>query len=120
MQLTHDSPLTAHWPGAHTSIFLGSSWFDRSSPWARRPFSPYALAPRENGAVGGDGDAVVQSSRCSDDVLASKGLDLLRQQLALLVAVAQLATGSLAPAPGGSVGVEGEAVPLSRQHSDDA
>ena len=24
-------------PCAHTSTFLGSSWFDRSSPWPRQP-----------------------------------------------------------------------------------
>ena len=30
----------SHCPGAHASIFLGSSWFDRSSPWPRQPYSP--------------------------------------------------------------------------------
>ena len=60
------------------------------------------------------------SSRRSDDALPSKGLDLLGQQLVLLVAVAQLAQLSPAPAPDSAVGGEGEAVVVSCQHSDDA
>ena len=47
------------------------------------------------------------------DALASKGLDLLGQQLALLVAVSQAAPASKAAAPGGAVGSDGEAVWLS-------
>ena len=50
-----------------------------------------STAPAPDGAVGGEGDAVRVSSRHSDDALPSKGLDLLGQQLALRVAVAQLA-----------------------------
>jgi len=79
-----------------------------------------APAPGKDGSVGGDGQAVVLSSRHGDDALVSKGLDLLRQQLALLVAVAQPAIASIAPAPHGSVGGEGEAVVVSPRHSDDA
>ena len=60
------------------------------------------------------------SSRHSDDALASKGLDLLRQQLVLRVALAQLAKAPKAPTPEGAVGGEGEAVVASRRHSDDA
>ena len=48
----------------------------------------FALAPREDGAVGGEGEAVVLSSRRGDDGLVSKGLDLLGLPLVLLVAVA--------------------------------
>ena len=58
--------------------------------------------------------------RHEDDALASKGLGLLWQRLGLLVAVAQLAIGSTAPAPGGAVGGAGEAVAASSRHSDDA
>jgi len=47
-----------------------------------------ALAPSKDGAIGGEGEAVVRSSRHSDDALDSKGLDLLGQQLVLLIAVA--------------------------------
>ena len=50
-----------------------------------------STAPAPDGAVGSEGEAVVIPCRHSDDVLASKGLDLLRQRLALRVAVAQLA-----------------------------
>ena len=49
-----------------------------------------ALAPGKDGAAGGDGEAVVLSSRHSDDALASQRLDLLRLPLVLCVAVAQL------------------------------
>ena len=69
-----------------------------------------ALAPGKDSTIGGDGKAVHDTSRHGDDALASEGLDLLRQQLVLLVAVAQLATGSfpsLAPAPDGAAGGEG-------------
>ena len=79
-----------------------------------------ALAPAPDGAVGGASEAVVGSSRHSDDALASKGLDLLRQQLELLVAVAQPAKGSIAPAPDSAVGGEGEAVLFPCRDSDDA
>ena len=79
-----------------------------------------AIAPAPEGAVGGEGQAVEGSSRHSDDALANKGLDLLRQLLALLVAVAQPALASIAPAPDGAVGGEGEAVKVSRRDSDDA
>ena len=60
------------------------------------------------------------SSRHSDDTPPSQCLDLLRQQLLLLVAVAQLAVASIAPAPDGSVGGDGEAVRESRRDRDDA
>ena len=78
------------------------------------------MAPGKDRAIGGDGEVVSHSSRREEDTLVSKGLDLLRKQLVLPVAVAQLARGSMAPAPEGSVGGEGEAVPLSSRHSDDA
>ena len=58
-----------------------------------------SIAPAPDGAVGGEGEAVDTSSRHSDDALPSKGLDLLRQQLVLLLAVAQLTCGSKAPVP---------------------
>jgi len=45
-------------------------------------------APAPDAAVGGDSEAVPASRRHGDNVLASHGLDLLRQQLLLLVAVA--------------------------------
>ena len=62
---------------------------------------------------------MVASSRHSDDALACQGLDLLRLRLVLLVAVAQAAVASIAPAPNGVVGGDGEAVFASRRHSDD-
>ena len=49
-----------------------------------------------------------------------KGLDLLRQELVLLVAVAQLARVAHAPSPNGAVGGEGEAVVLSNRHAHGA
>ena len=58
------------------------------------------------------------SSRHSDDAPPSEGLDLLWQQLALLVAVAELAKDSLAPAPDGAVGGKGDAVAPSRDSED--
>ena len=79
-----------------------------------------SIAPAPDTAAGGEGEAVPSSSRHSDDALASKGLDLLGQLLALLVAVAQLAFPSIAPAPDGAVGGEGEAVFASSRHGDDA
>ena len=79
-----------------------------------------ALAPREDGAVGSEGDAVGGSRRHSDDALVSKGLDLFGQQLALLVAVAQPTSASKAPAPSGAIGRGGEAMAGSNRHSDDA
>ena len=69
-----------------------------------------ALAPGKDRAVGGESETVRHSSRRSEDTLVSKGLDLLRKQLLLQVAVAQLARVSKAPAPEGAVGGEGEAV----------
>ena len=44
--------------------------------------------PAHQSAVGGEGEAVPPPSRHGDDALVSEGLDLLRQQLVLLVAVA--------------------------------
>ena len=79
-----------------------------------------STAPAPDGTVGGDGEAVVCSSRHSDDAPASKGLDLLRQQLQLLVAVAQPAKGPIAPAPDSSIGGDGETVTIASRHSDDA
>ena len=67
-------------------------------------------APAPDGAVGGEGEAVSQSSRHCEDTLLSQSLDLLRQQLALPAAVAQPAFPFTAPAPDGAVGGEGEAV----------
>ena len=60
------------------------------------------------------------SSRHSDAALASKGLDLLRQQLGLLVAVAQPAMPSPALAPDAAVSSDGEAVSDPSRDSDDA
>ena len=62
-----------------------------------QPGAKGSIAPAPDRAVGGEGEAVLASSRHSDDALAIKGLNLLRQQLALLVAVAQLAEGSPPP-----------------------
>ena len=50
--------------------------------------APNSIAEAPDSAVGGEGEAVVSSSRHSDDALASKGLDLLGQHLGLPVAVA--------------------------------
>ena len=58
------------------------------------------------------------SSRHGDDALACQGVDLLRQQLFLQVAVAQPAKASKAPAPDSSVGGEGEAVAASSREGD--
>ena len=90
------------------STFLGSSWrlLVAVAQLAKVP----PIAPAPDGAVGGEGEAVAASSRHSDDALPSQGLDLLGQQLVLLVAVAQPAMASIAPAPDGAVGGEGEAV----------
>ena len=79
-----------------------------------------SVAPAPDGAVSGDGEAVAASCRRSNDALSGEGLDLLRQQLVLLVAVAQLALPSIAPAPDSSVSGEVEAVRPSSRHSDDA
>jgi len=79
-----------------------------------------SIAPAPDAAVGGDGDAVEYSSRHSDDALVSQGLNLLGQQLALLVAVAQAALPSTAPAPDAAVSGDGEAVTISSRDSDDA
>ena len=80
----------------------------------------FALAPREDGTVSGDGEAMLPRSRYGHEALPRQGLDLLRQLLQLLVAVAQLAFVSAAPAPDGAVGGEGEAVLASSRHSDAA
>eukprot|EP00312_Isochrysidales_sp_CCMP1244_P031206 CAMPEP_0202802434 /NCGR_PEP_ID=MMETSP1388-20130828/102636_1 /ASSEMBLY_ACC=CAM_ASM_000864 /TAXON_ID=37098 /ORGANISM="Isochrysis sp, Strain CCMP1244" /LENGTH=209 /DNA_ID=CAMNT_0049472425 /DNA_START=165 /DNA_END=793 /DNA_ORIENTATION=- len=79
-----------------------------------------STTPAPDGAIGGEGEVVVASSRHSEDALASKGLDFLGQQLVLRVAVAQLACASPAPAPEAAVGGEGEAVVGSPRHNDDA
>jgi len=63
---------------------------------------------------------VQTSSRHSDDALTCKGLNLLRQQLALRVAVAQRAMASIAPAPEGAVSGEGEAVGVTSRSSNEA
>ena len=80
----------------------------------------FAPAPGKESAVGGEGEAVRLSRRHSDNALPSKGVDLLGQQLVLLVAMAQLAVGSKAPAPDAAVGGEDEAVTISSRDSDDA
>ena len=78
-------------------------------------------SPGKNSAIGGAGNAQTLSRRRnSDDALVSKGLDLLGPQLVPVVAVAQLAIVSTAPAPNSAVGGEGEAVEGSSRHSDDA
>jgi len=82
--------------------------------------APVSTAPAPDSAVGGGGEAVGSSSRHSDDALASKGLDLLGQQLVLLVAVAQAAVASMAPAPESADGGDGETVRGSSRHSDGA
>ena len=74
-------------------------------------------APAPDSAVGGEGEAVVHSSRHGDNAPPCKGLDLLRQQLDLLVAVAQPAIQAIAPAPDRAVGGEGEAVVLSSRYT---
>ena len=53
------------------------------------------VAPAPDTAVGGEGEAVTSSRRDRDDAPPSQGLDLLRQQLQLQLAVAQMA---IAPA----------------------
>eukprot|EP00312_Isochrysidales_sp_CCMP1244_P005397 CAMPEP_0196669290 /NCGR_PEP_ID=MMETSP1090-20130531/531_1 /TAXON_ID=37098 /ORGANISM="Isochrysis sp, Strain CCMP1244" /LENGTH=77 /DNA_ID=CAMNT_0042006805 /DNA_START=9 /DNA_END=239 /DNA_ORIENTATION=- len=55
-----------------------SSW--AAAGWTAPPRGQAALlapAPGKDDAVGGEGDALVLSSRHSDDALASQGLDLL-------------------------------------------
>ena len=59
------------------------------------------------------------SSRHSDDALASEGLDLLGQRLVLPVAVAQLASASTAPAPGGAVFTWGKGETGCLGHGED-
>ena len=121
-QVIHASRLgpsaSHHCPGAHVSIFFGSSWSDRSSPWPRQASSPSPQVKTALSAV--TAVAVVAYRRGSDDTLASKGLDLRRLPLGLLVAVAQLAKASLTPAPNGAVGGEGEAVATSNRHAHSA
>ena len=90
-----------------------------AQPWAPAP-AIVSLAPAPDCTVGSDGQAVGASYRHGDDAPTRKGLNLLRQQLVLLVAVAQPATPSNAPAPDGTTGGGGEAVPESSRHSDDA
>ena len=68
-----------------------------------------SIAPAPHRSVGGEGDVVI-FRRDSNDALASKGLDLLGLPLVLLVAVAQPAKASKAPAPGVAVGGDGQAV----------
>ena len=63
---------------------------------------------------------MVLSRQHGGDALVSEGLDLFGQQLTLLVAVAQLACGSMAPAPEGAASGEGEAVIQPSRQSDDA
>eukprot|EP00312_Isochrysidales_sp_CCMP1244_P015793 CAMPEP_0202739048 /NCGR_PEP_ID=MMETSP1388-20130828/2580_1 /ASSEMBLY_ACC=CAM_ASM_000864 /TAXON_ID=37098 /ORGANISM="Isochrysis sp, Strain CCMP1244" /LENGTH=70 /DNA_ID=CAMNT_0049405699 /DNA_START=1 /DNA_END=209 /DNA_ORIENTATION=- len=53
-------------------------------------------------------------------MLPLQGLDLLGQQLALLVAVAQLAMASDAPAPDSAISGGCEAMHDSSRHSNDA
>ena len=79
-----------------------------------------SIAPAPDSSAGSDGEAVVVSSRHSDDALPSQGLDLLGQQLVLPVAVAQLARVAIAPAPDGAVGGDGEVVAVPSRRSDDA
>ena len=68
-------------------------------PVAVAQLAPASIAPAPNSTVGGEGEAVSDSSRHSDDApAASKGLDLLRQRLVLLVAVAKPAKASTSPA----------------------
>ena len=72
--------------------------------WAVPKAAASALAPSKDGAVSGEGDAVVCSSWHSDDALASQGLELLGQLLVPLRAtVAQLAILAIAPPPDGAV-----------------
>ena len=68
----------------------------------------------------GKGEAVVASSRHSNDAPVSKGLDLPWLQLALLVSVTPDARVSMAPAPDTAVGGNGEVVNTSSRHSDGA
>ena len=59
----------------------------------------HAAAPGEDGAVGGDSEAVFGSRRNGDDALPCQGFDLLGLWMALTVAVAQLAEVATAAAP---------------------
>ena len=74
---------------ASNSSLLGQQLVRQVLPVAKA--ADLALAPGKEGAAGGDSEAVRGSSRQSDDALASQGLDLLRQQLILLVAVGPVA-----------------------------
>jgi len=110
-------------PSRHSDNALASQRLDLLRlplvllPVAVAQRAPASFAPAPDGAVGGDGEAVVASRRRSDDALASKGLDLLGQQLALQVAVAQMARASFTPAPDGAVSGDCEAVAGSSRHS---
>ena len=74
------------WP-VKESIFLGGQQLALLVAVAQ-PAKGFT-APAPDSSVGSEGEAVRECSRHSDDALASKGLDLLGQQLDLLVAVAQ-------------------------------
>ena len=63
---------------------------------------------------------MVASRRHSNDAPTRKGLALLRQLLVLLVAVAQLAAVSIAPAPDRAGGGEGKAVRECSRHAHGA
>ena len=79
-----------------------------------------AVAPGKDRAVGGEGEAVGDPSRHSDDAPASKGLDLLRQQpVDLLVAVSAGGTHSLAITTDGAVFAWGKGEDGCLGHGED-
>ena len=61
IELSSHAGKPSHCPGAHASIFLGSSWFDRSSLSVAKA-AAFAQTPSINSVVGGDGEAMVDSS----------------------------------------------------------